>query len=300
MADLNLINIKGNTYYIPLPTIVGVYLDGQDAVLIDSGNNKDNSRKILRLLEANNINVRLIINTHSNADHIGGNAYMKGQTGCKVATTKLESYFVEYPLLESSFLYGGNPSKALRNKFLLAKESTVDYTIDSDGEILDTGLESISLPGHFFEMIGIRTPDDVLFIGDSLMPQNIIEKYHLFFLYNIEEQFKTLDKLDKLTASFYVPSHSVHMEDIHDLIAVNRNKIDEIMENIEKICMVPKTVDEVLEWICKIYSVVLDANQYVLLGSTIRSYITYLYDNDRVEYVFEEGKMLISKKQTNI
>ncbi|GAA0237926.1 MBL fold metallo-hydrolase [Metaclostridioides mangenotii] len=295
MASLTLEHIKGNTYYIPLPTIVGVYVDNGDAILVDSGNNKDTSRKILRLLEENNLKVKLIINTHSNADHIGGNSYFKNQTNCEVATTKLESYFTEDPILESSFLYGGNPSKALRNKFLLAKESKVDHIIEADGKILDTDFEAISLPGHYFEMIGIRTPDDVVFIGDSLMPQNIIEKYHLFYLLDIESQFKTLDKLEDLEASYYVPSHYVHMEDIKDLINVNREKMNEILNNIEDICVDPLTIDGVLARVCKLYSIKLDANQYVLLGSTIRSYITYLYENNRVEYIFEEGEMLINK-----
>ncbi|HGL6486470.1 TPA: MBL fold metallo-hydrolase, partial [Clostridioides difficile] len=158
MAKLTLEHIKGNTYYIPLPTIVGVYVDGKDAILIDSGNNKDTARQVLRLLEEHNLNPKLIINTHSNADHIGGNAYLKNQTKCKIATTKIEGYFTENPILESAFLYGGYPSKALKNKFLLAKESEVDYIIPSNGKIVDTELEAISLPGHYFEMIGVRTP----------------------------------------------------------------------------------------------------------------------------------------------
>nr|WP_312983981.1 MBL fold metallo-hydrolase [Clostridioides sp.] len=295
MANLTLEHIKGNTYYIPLPTIVGVYIEDNNAILIDSGNNKDTSRKILRLLEEHNLNVKLIINTHSNADHIGGNAYLKNQTNCSIATTKLESYFTESPILESSFLYGGNPSKALKNKFLFAKESKVDHIIEADGKVLNTELEAISLPGHYFEMIGIKTPDDVIFIGDSLMPQNIIEKYHLFYLLDIEAQFKTLDKLQTLEATYYVPSHSIHMEEIKDLIKINIDKMNEILINIENICKTPQTIDGVLEQLCKIYSTKLDANQYVLLGSTVRSYITYLYENSRVEYIFEEGKMLISK-----
>lgn len=295
MADLTLQHIKGNTYYIPLPTIVGVYVTDEEAILIDSGNNKDTSRKVLRLLEENNLKVKLIVNTHSNADHIGGNAYFKNNTKCEVAATKMESYFIENPILESSFLYGGNPSKALRNKFLFAKESIVDHIINADGEILDTGLEAISLPGHYFEMIGVRTPDDVLFVSDSLMPVNIIEKYHLFFLLDIEAQFKTLDMLEKIEASCYVPSHSVSTEDLKEMISVNRDKMNEILENIEKVCAEPLTIDGVLEKISKIYSAKIDANQYVLLGSTIRSYITHLYENKRVEYVFEDGKMLIKR-----
>ncbi|MDR1774077.1 MAG: MBL fold metallo-hydrolase [Clostridioides sp.] len=285
MADLILEHIKGNTYYIPLPTIVGVYIENGEAILIDSSNNKDSARKVLRLLEKNNLKVKMIINTHSNADHIGGNAYFKNNTDCKIATTKLESFFTEYPLLEPAFLYGGYPNELLRNKFLCAKPSKVDYIIKSEGKILDTELEAVELPGHFFEMIGIRTPDNVLFLADSLMPQNIIEKYHLFFLYDIKAHLDTLEKLKTIEADFYVPSHAKCMTDIKELIDININKIYEIAENVRKIYnenellketdILAKT-DSVLEEICKIYSIKLDANQTVLLGSTIKSYISYI------------------------
>lgn len=41
MVKLILEYIKGNIYYILFFIIVGVYVDGKDVILIDSGNNKD-------------------------------------------------------------------------------------------------------------------------------------------------------------------------------------------------------------------------------------------------------------------
>ncbi len=45
------------------------------------------------------------MNTHSNADHIGGNRYLQGQTGCKVYSGGIEAAFTKYPVLEPSFIY---------------------------------------------------------------------------------------------------------------------------------------------------------------------------------------------------
>ena len=53
---------------------------------------------------------------HSNADHIGGNKYLKGQTGCKAYSGGIEATFTKHPVLEPSFLYGGYPCKDLRYK----------------------------------------------------------------------------------------------------------------------------------------------------------------------------------------
>ncbi len=71
----------------------------------------------------------------------------------------MKKSFTESPILESSFLYGGYPFKDIRNKFLLAKESVVT-PIENN---LPNGLEYFSLKGHFFDMVGVKTSDNVYF-----------------------------------------------------------------------------------------------------------------------------------------
>jgi len=36
----------------------------------------------------------------------------------------------------------------------------------------------------------------------------------------------------------------------------------------------------------------MNANQYVLIGSTIRSYLSYLYNEGKITYQFKGNKML--------
>lgn len=120
MYELNQVGEK--SYYINCPAKIGVYLaDDKNVYLIDSGNDKDAGRKVRKILDEKGWNLLGILNTHSNADHIGGNQYLQQQTGCKVYSSGIEKAFTEYPILEPSFLYGGYPCKTVKSFLLFLK-----------------------------------------------------------------------------------------------------------------------------------------------------------------------------------
>ena len=231
---MELVKVGEKTYYIKNNTNIGIYkIDENSVYLIDTGNDKDMGKKILKIVSENNWQVKGIINTHSNADHIGGNKYIQGKTNCSIFSFGVENCFIKYPFLESSFLYGGYPFKDLKNKFLEAKES---QATNIDGN-LPVGLEWVSLKGHFFDMIGIKTDDDVFFLGDSLFSEETINKYHVFFIYDVKEYLNTLEFLSNLNAKLFIPSHGIVTNDISNLININKNKIKEIIEFLNNVCI---------------------------------------------------------------
>ncbi len=286
---MELIQVGKKTYYIKNPTNIGIYkIDNENVYIIDSGNDKDTGKKILRIIEERGWKIKGIINTHSNADHIGGNRVIQERTNCDIYGYNIEKSITEFPIMEPSFLYGGYPFKELRNKFLLAKESNVK-SIENN---LPEGLEYINLKGHFFDMIGIRTSDNIIFLADSLFSEETITKYHLFFIYDVREYLNTLEKLKELKAELYVPSHIEAIKDINELIIVNKNKIEEIIEVIYNECEKGLTFEEILKNIFDKYNLVMNVNQYVLIGSTIKSYLSYLKDENKITYEFVENKMI--------
>ena len=69
---MELIKVGEKTYYIQNPTNIGIYkINDTDVYIIDSGNDKDAGKKILKITDEQGWNVKGIITTHSNADHIG-------------------------------------------------------------------------------------------------------------------------------------------------------------------------------------------------------------------------------------
>ncbi len=289
-----LIQAGERTWYIDCPAKMGLYTpDGKHAYLIDSGNDKEAAKKALRHIEALGLTLTGVANTHSNADHAGGNAFLQQKTGCKIIGTPLENAFMRFPQLEPSFLYGAYPCKELRNKFLMAPPCLPDA---EPQEALPEGLTSIRLPGHFFDMVGYQTADGVFFAADSLFGEHTLNKYHLAFLYDVRAFFETLDLLGTIQASLFVPAHAPACTDLTPLVEANRAKVQEIIGVILTICQTPLMFEDVLKQVFDRYALTLDFNQYVLVGSTLRSYLSYLHDEDRLDCRFEQNRLLWKTK----
>lgn len=285
-----LVQVTETSYYIESPAKIGLVRVGEDrAVLIDSGNDKDAGRKVRKLLDERGWKLTAIYNTHSNADHIGGNKYLQAQTGCKIYAPGLEQAFTRHPVLEPSFLYGGYPCKDLRHKFLMAQESDAELLTE---DCLPEGFSVIPLPGHFFDMVGFRTPDDVVYLADCLSSRETLEKYRIGFIYDVEAYLCTLEMVKTLEARLFIPAHAAPTEDIVPLAEYNMEVVREIAEHITKLLRTPMQFEQLLERLFADYGLTMNFEQYVLVGSTVRSYLSYLKDQGRLAAEFSENRLL--------
>ena len=288
MYELN--HITGNSYYIQSPSKMGlVKLNDTNVCLIDSGNDKDAGRKVRQLLDANGWHLTAIYNTHSNADHIGGNRYLQGQTKCKVYAQGIECDITRHPVLEPAFLYGGFPPKDLRHKFLMAQESDAQ---ELTGAVLPEGFELLQLPGHFFHMVGFRSPDDVVYLADCLSSRETLEKYQIGFIYDVAAYLDTLEKVKTMQAATFVPAHAEVTEDIAPLAQYNIDKVHEIADHMVELCAEPVIFEELLKRLFDDYGLTLTFEQYVLVGSTVKSYLAWLKDTGRLTVLFEDNRLL--------
>lgn len=285
-----LVQIAENSYYIQSPAKIGlVKLNDTDVCLIDSGNDKDAGRKVRQLLDANDWRLTAIYNTHSNADHIGGNQYLQKQTGCKIYAPGIDCDFTRHPVLEPSFLYGGFPPKDLKHKFLMAQESNAEYLTEA---ALPDGFQLIPLPGHFFDMVGFRNTDNVVYLADCLSSKETLEKYQIGFIYDVAAYLDTLEMVKKLEAKIFVPAHAEATENIAPLAQLNIDKVNEIAEKITTLCVTPFCFEQILKKLFSEYDLQMNFEQYVLVGSTVRSYLSWLKDTGRISAGFENNMLL--------
>lgn len=285
-----LIQVTENCYYVQSPAKIGlVRLNETDVCLIDSGNDKEAGRKVRQILDAHGWKLKAIYNTHSNADHIGGNKYLQAQTGCKIYAPGIECDFTRHPILEPSFLYGGYPPKELRRKFLLAQESEAQ---ELTADVLPEGFEIIPLPGHFFDMVGFRTPDNVVYLADCLSSRETLEKYQIGFIYDVAAYIDTLEKVKNMEAKIFVPAHAAATESIAELAQYNIDKVNEIADKIVEFCKAPVCFEALLQKLFDEYDLTMNFEQYALVGSTVRSYLTYLKEAGRLKAEFENNLLL--------
>ena len=285
-----LIQVTDNCCYIQSPAKIGVIKTGPDqACLIDSGNDKSAGRKAKKILDEQGWELKAIYNTHSHADHIGGNRYLQNQTGCKVYAHGIERALTEYPILEPSCLYGANPPQDLRHKFLMAQSCEV---LPMTEDCLPEGLAMIRLPGHAGDMVGFRTEDDIVFLADCLSSEAALEKYPITFLWDVAAYLETLERVCDMQARLFIPSHADPAEDIRGLAEYNIRKVREVGDAILDLCREPAVFESVLQKLFEHYGLTMTFEQHALVGSTVRSYLTWLKDQERLAAEFNDNMLL--------
>ena len=197
---MELVKIKGQTYYIPGPTNVGVYsFRNGFCALIDSGADNGAGKKVIEVLEQHNLKVKYILHTHNHPDHCGADHYIRSvHTGTLICASPLSKIFLENTQLQPFSIYGSAPLRDLNGKMLKGKDLKIDFELSMP--ITDCGGKKFSilpLPGHSLDHVGIVTPDGIAFVGDALFSPEIIEKYTFPFCINVEEQLKSFDRLSE-------------------------------------------------------------------------------------------------------
>jgi hypothetical protein len=141
-------------------------------------------------------------------------------------------------------------------------------------------------------MIGVKTPDGVYFIADSLFSPEIITKYGLTVKSDVEKTLNTYAFLENLSAKLFVPSHALPVEDITDLIKVNKNQLEQDNQKIINYCQQPASREKILQLLVNDYQITLSSVQYVLTHITVSAHLSYLYDRQLIKPIFDKGKML--------
>ncbi|HNX27883.1 MAG TPA: MBL fold metallo-hydrolase [Syntrophomonadaceae bacterium] len=274
---MQLNHISGQTYVINGSTQIGAYyFADQTCLLIDSGPAKE-AGQVRQIIEEQGGRVSAIINTHSHADHCGGNREIQLYHKSLVYASELSAPLIQHPILQAVALFSASPPQILHNKYIMPPASKVDFVI-SPGPLTINGeiFRIIALEGHAIGHIGIETPDEVLFAGDSLLPLSALEEFPFLYLYDAASQMETLDFLKRKKHRKLYLSHGGHYDNLDKIIEANQATLENILQLITVFAADARTREEIAAFLIKELRLPFNQSQYYLLQSSISACLSYL------------------------
>lgn len=296
---MSLARVSDNVYVLEGRTNVGVItVEDKECLVIDTGVSKDHGRKLFNVLKNAGLKIKAVINTHSHADHIGGNKIILERSNAAFYSTITEKPFIELPLTEVIYLYGAYPPENLRKHLIEAEGVPVEDVSKLIKEYPFLKLEDLS--GHSIGMIGIGV-GNVLFSADAFFPNEIIKKYVVPYHLNVQEALKTLKKFDADILKNYevlVPSHGnmLKKEEARQLVNSNIEVITNIKNVILKNVNSGLTLNELIKRVLRDLALTPQTTiNYLLTVSALKSYIAWLVNEDFIELIISNNELYVKR-----
>jgi glyoxylase-like metal-dependent hydrolase (beta-lactamase superfamily II) len=299
MAQNQLLALSKRAFYLPGAVNVGVVVTGDGTcVLIDSGADRDHGKKLLKACRAQGLTPQAIINTHSHADHYGGNGYLQAELQIPAYCPIFEESVLSYPLWEPIYLYGGvRPPKTLQNKWLLG-EAGPSKILHEPGFKLIGGadLELIETSGHAHMMFSVIC-GDVLFASDAVFGPDILTKYPLPFGVDIKRQREAANRLLEVpNIGTVLPGHGQPTTDLVALVAANLAAFERASQAVYAACSEAATLPEVLARVCAMLDISMtDWTRYHLNQTTVLAYLTELLEMGKINGEVIENRLIWSQ-----
>ncbi len=294
------ISLAPGVYHLRGGSNAGVIAHGKDALLVDTGLDRDAGRKIVKFLAGEGLSLAAIVITHAHADHFGGAAFVRRRTGALVHAPRLTAAIVENPILEPTYLFAGaDPIPELRHKFTLAPPCPVDEILpegEANVEIGGFEVRIVPAPGHAPDQIMVGF-GDVLFSADAFFPTETVEKHGIPFFTNPRLGVETLRSLPEKGYSLLAPGHGDAIGPDGDDIAVNIERLETIRGLALEAIAEPASLEQVQEHVAAGLGVEFTtAVSFYLARTTVQGALAWLEEEGEAFPQTEKGRLLWHRK----
>jgi glyoxylase-like metal-dependent hydrolase (beta-lactamase superfamily II) len=296
-----LLPLSPQTFYLPSAVNCGVIAtpDG-GCILIDTGSSEDHAKKLLKAVRAAQLEPKAIVNTHSHADHHGGNAYLYKMLEIPIYAPIFEESILRYPILEPIYLWSGaRAHKSLENRFLLASPSPAKVLNEAGKRsIAGVELEFLEVSGHAHIQFAVLF-DGVLFAADAVFGQAVLQKHPLSFMVDTHLARDAILTVQHCGARLVLPGHGEPTSDIVQLCQANLQSLSRASQAVLSACFEPATLPEVLERVCAMLEVQMpDLTRYVLNQTAVLAHLTDLEEQGLVRHQVLRNKLFWQATET--
>ncbi len=248
---------------------IGVIKSDRRAIVIDSGIDENDIRKVLNKLNEEGYTVDGVYLTHSHSDHSGG-AFFAVKRGINVYSSRIEADLIMNPSILNVMISGFYNYEFARSKFVTPERSKILY-VENQVNFGNESVKVIDLKGHTLGQVGYQA-DEIMFAGDSLFSIETLEKHPIPYVLDVPMYLQTLERLKSFTGKIIV-SHMGLLEDNLKTINFNIDRIKEIKDVFWDISSNGRTIDEVIRAILNRFNSNRHVLNYFLDATTIKSII---------------------------
>lgn len=271
--------------------------EDRQAVVVDSGQDRDAGRDLRRACERLGVTPVAIVTTHAHADHFGGNAYLLRQfPELRVYAPEIERSLMADPYLEPVYLFhGARPPAELTSKWLQAEASPVHEGLEPGPlELAGVRFEVIDTSGHAHRQRALLV-DGVLLAADAVFGPEVLRKYPLPFGQDVAAQRRAMEVVGGSGAALVVPGHGAPNRDAAELAAENLRVLDAAAEAVLAACD-GVGLEGVLARTCRTLGIAIaDLPRYHLNLCTVAAHLTRWREQGRVEARLDDGALRWSR-----
>ena len=285
-------HVKGNTYCIVTGYArIPLYrLDEHRVIMIDSGL-PQSWENLLELLENEKLQPVAVLTSHTHPDHVGNHKSLRAHFGAKIYMTRFTASVYNNPMNQSAIYVGLSGYRKY--------SGDMDPTFETD-VIFDWDVESITvegatfgieqLPGHAAEHIGIVTPDNVIYLGDTVLDENMVNNLRLPFCTCPEPNLESVEKVANMHYDRYIVAHNGIYDDIRELAILNRDNMLKKADMIEALCDEYLSIEGMVRKLLKQTGARLDSRRTVSgTRYNLSIFVAFLEDQGRLECRANDG-----------
>jgi len=289
---MDLVKIAGPAHYLPGRVNIGAIAGDGQAALIDTGLDESAARKAVQAVEQAGLRLAAVINTHSHADHCGGNAFVVKRTGAPIYAPPVEAALIQHTEFEPFFLFGAAPFKAIDSKWFHAAPTPVAHVLDATVSVCGVELEVLPVAGHSMNQVAVATTE-VAYLADALMAPEILERYPIQYCYDVLGHRATLNRLAILRRDWYVGAHFPPMQDLTPLLAANRANLERTAAAVLDALRPAATTEEVVHSAAEALGVPpMDPPAYLLNAAAVKAHLSAHVRQARVSFEIQDQRPL--------